>query len=258
MPEYYQRENPMATTFPHGEAFALAAWGTQRNQHEKIAMQDAFHLARRHSSGALIRLPSAQSIADREVWRDEDGSLQTPRVERIQMVLDGNSAGCRDSEQAKTFAKLQQLAEASFSQKYFAKRSSHASANYVTEIGSSLPNRPLIVVPKKSLTIAAIHGTFGERPFKCPLCAHRSPTPKALTAHYKGIHKHDSVGEVEPTRDPNHIRQLQSAGFLSTPEAASRREKRRRVSSEEGDAPPAQKIKAEDSDGAIIISDDED
>ncbi|EMR81516.1 putative transcription factor c2h2 protein [Botrytis cinerea BcDW1] len=260
MPVHYQQENPMATTFPQGEAFALAAWGALRHQHEKLAMQDAWHLARRHSSGSLAVLPSAKSIAKREAWKDEDGNLVIPRVARIQVVLDGNSAQSRDSDQAKAFARLRKIAKASLSQDYFEKRSTHTDAQYVSVLGSSLI-KPPDVAPERKLTKAATHAMFGEKPYQCPLCDRRVPDSFSLKAHYKTFHKNDGIEglkNVEPTRDPNHLRHLQDAGFSSVPENSEKDGKRRRISDSPSDEPPARKIKAENPDDAIVISDDED
>ncbi|TGO45737.1 hypothetical protein BCON_0369g00010 [Botryotinia convoluta] len=188
MPDHYQQDNPMAVTFPHGEALALAAWGTLRHQHEKIAMQDAWHLAHRHGSGSLAVLPSAKSIAKREAWKDENGNIVLPRVSRIQAVLDGNSAQSRDSDQAKAFTRLREIAKASLSQDYFEHRSTHTDAQYVGVLGSSLI-KPLDVAPEKKLTKAATHAMFGEKPYLCPLCEKRFPDPFALKAHFKTYHR---------------------------------------------------------------------
>ncbi|KAF7935546.1 hypothetical protein BELL_0096g00130 [Botrytis elliptica] len=259
MPDHYQQDNPMAITFPHGEAFALAAWGTLRHQHEKIAMQDAWHLAHRHSSGSLAVLPSAKSISKREAWKDEDGNLVLPRVSRIQTVLDGNSAQSRDSTQAKAFARLREIAKASLSQDYFGQRSSHTEAKYVSVLGSSLIEPPK-VAPGKKLTKAATHAIFGENPYLCSLCDKRVPNPLAMKTHFKTCHKNDSAEGFEavmPTRDPNHLKYLQEAGASSLAESSKKAGKRRRMSDTTSDKPPAQKIKAEDPEEAIVISDDE-
>ncbi|TGO29735.1 hypothetical protein BPAE_0011g00060 [Botrytis paeoniae] len=259
MPDHYQQDNPMAVTFPHGEAFALAAWGTLRHQHEKIAMQDAWHLAHRYSSGSLAVLTSVKSIAKREAWKDADGNIALPRVSRIQAVLDGNSAQSQDSDQAKAFARLRQIAKASLSQDYFEHRSTHTDAQYVSVLGSSLI-KPPDVEPEKKLTKAATHTMFGEKPYLCPLCDKRVPDSLALKAHFKTYHKNDRVGgfeDVLPTRDPNHLKYLQEAGASSVAESSKKGGKRRRVSDSTGDEPPAQKIKVKDPEEAILISDDE-
>ncbi|TGO60911.1 hypothetical protein BOTNAR_0137g00110 [Botryotinia narcissicola] len=259
MPDHYQKYNPMAITFPHGEAFALAAWGTVRNQHEKIAMQDAWHLANRHSSGSLAVLPSAKSIAEREAWKDKDGNIVLPRVARIQTVLDGNSAQSRDSDQAKAFARLREIAKASLSQDYFQLRSTHTDVKYVSVLGSSLI-KPPPVTPGKRLSKAATHAMFGEKPYLCSLCDKRAPGRFELKAHFKAYHKNDCFEGVEavmPTRDPNHLKYLQEAGASSLAESSKKGGKRRRISGSESNEPPAQKIKAEDPEDAIVISDDE-
>ncbi|KAF7909876.1 uncharacterized protein EAF01_003594 [Botrytis porri] len=259
MPDHYQQDNPLAITFPHGEAFALTAWGTLRHQHEKIAMQDAWNLAHRHNSGSLALLPSAKSIAKREAWKDKDGNIVLPRVSRIQTVLDGNSAQSRDSDQAKAFARLREIAKASLSQDYFEHRSTHTDAQYVSVLGSSLI-KPPEVAPEKKLTKAATHATFGEKPYQCPLCEKRVPDPFSLKAHFKSSHKNDRIEVLEdvlPTKDPTHLKYLQRAGVSSVAESSKKGGKRRRVSGSASDEPPAQKIKGEDLEEAIAIFDDE-
>ncbi|KAF5877692.1 putative transcription factor c2h2 protein [Botrytis fragariae] len=259
MPDHYQQDNPLAITFPHGEAFALAAWGTLRHQHEKIAMQDAWCLAHRHNSGSLAVLPSAKSIAKREVWKDKDGNIVLPRVARIQTVLDGNTAQSRDSDQAKAFARLREITKLSLSHDYFEHRSTHIDAQYVSVLGSSLI-KPPDVAPEKKLTRAATHAMFGEKPYQCPLCEKRVPDPFALRVHFKTYHKNDRIEDFEdvlPTRDPNHLKYLQEVAASSVAESSKKGGKRRRISDSENDEPPAQKIKAEDLKDAIAISDDE-
>ncbi|KAF7959720.1 hypothetical protein EAE96_001331 [Botrytis aclada] len=259
MPTHYQQDNPMAVTFPHGEPFALAAWGTLRHQHEKIAMQDVWHLAHRHSSGSLAVLPSAESIAERETWKDEAGNLVLPRVARIQTVLDGNSAQSRDSDQAKAFTRLIEIARASLSQDYFEHRSTHTEAQYVSVLGSSLI-KPPEVGPEKKLTKAATHAMFGEKPYLCPICEKRVTDPFSLRHHFKIYHKNDRVEvseDVLPTRDPNHLKYLQEAGVSSAAEAPKKGGKRRRMSDSMSDESPARKIKAEYPEEVIVISDNE-
>ncbi|KAF7881849.1 uncharacterized protein EAF02_006537 [Botrytis sinoallii] len=251
MPDHYKQDNPMAITFPHGEAFALAAWGTLRHQHEKIAMQDAWHLAHRHSSGSLAVLPSAKSIAKREAWKDEDGHLVLPRT--------GIPHSLETLLKRKHSPDLERLQKHHFLKTTSGNDRPHTDAKYVSVLGSSLIEPPK-VAPGKKLTKAATHAMFGENPYLCSLCDKRIPDPFAMKAHFKTSTRMTVPKGLKPScqQETQTISSIyKRQGFSSLAESSKKGGKRRRMSDSTSDEPPAQKIKAEDPEEAIVISDDE-
>ncbi|ESZ89530.1 hypothetical protein SBOR_10086 [Sclerotinia borealis F-4128] len=88
-PAILQMTNGLRSSLPEAHPVAIAAFGTRRNQMESLARLEAHDMCTQVCINTALIMPSANWFAEKWRWK-ENGVIMTPRVSRIQAVIDGH------------------------------------------------------------------------------------------------------------------------------------------------------------------------
>ncbi|TGO13250.1 hypothetical protein BTUL_0073g00180 [Botrytis tulipae] len=237
------------SSLPEAHPIAIAAFGTLRNQMEFLARLEAHDKVKMNRINPSLKMPTADLFVQLWSW-EENGVTMTPRISRIQAVLDG------DGDTKEWYKGYSKKCDAILSMRWF-DGNKKTETNWVSteNIGStfahldplaSTATKPLEEFNKwarKTNNLPAIKRNYGKVPYLCPSCELRFPTKQRVKIHHDLAHMNTYEWQMpQPSVDPAHQErnsEFDEEGEEQLPEEAGLEDKE--YSGEEG--PVAKKRK---------------
>ncbi|TGO44148.1 hypothetical protein BCON_0588g00050 [Botryotinia convoluta] len=210
-PRILQTIKGLRSSLPEAHPIAIAAFGTYRNQMEFLARLEAHDKAKMHRINPSLKMPTAELFVQLWSW-EENGVTMTPRVSRIQAVLDG------DREKSEWYKNYSKKCEAILSMRWF-DGNKKTETNWVSteNIGSTFAHlnaltsttaKPLEEFnkwAKKTNNLPAIKRNYGKLPYLCPNCELRFATKRRIQVHHNLAHMYTYEWQTpQPSVDPTH------------------------------------------------------
>ncbi|KAF7959727.1 hypothetical protein EAE96_001337 [Botrytis aclada] len=210
-PKILQTIKGVRSSLPEAHSIAIAAFGTYRNQTEFLARLEAHDKAKMHRINLSLKMPTADLFVQLWSW-EENGVTMTPRVSRIQAVLDS------DGETKECYEKYSKKCDAILSMSWF-NGYKKTKTNWVSteNIGSTFAHLdPLTSTTakrlkefnkwaKKTNNLPAIKKEYGNLSYLCPNCELRFATKRRVQIHHNLAHKSTYEWQMpQPSIDPTH------------------------------------------------------
>ncbi|KAK6593339.1 hypothetical protein H4I96_11274 [Botrytis cinerea] len=199
----------LRSSLPEAHPIAIAAFGTRRNQMEFLARLEAHDKTKIHRINPSLKMPTADLFVQLWSW-EENGVTMTPRVSRIQAVLDG------DGETRKWYMDYSKKCVSILSMRWFdGKKKTETNWVSIENIGSTFAHLDILTSStatpleefnkwsKKTNSLPVIKRNYGKLPYLCPCCELRFATKQRLQNHHNLAHKSTLEWQMpQPSVDP--------------------------------------------------------
>ncbi|KAF7899542.1 hypothetical protein EAF00_003878 [Botryotinia globosa] len=210
-PKILRTIKEVRSSLPEAHPIAIAAFGTLRNQMEFLARLEAHDKVKMNRINPSLKMPTADLFVQLWSW-EENGVTMTPRISRIQAVLDG------DGDTVEWYKGYSKKCDAILSMRWF-DGNKKTETNWVSteNIGSTFAHldplastaaKPLEEFNKwarKTNNLPAIKRKYGKVPYLCPSCELRFSTKQRVKIHHDLAHMYTYEWQMpKPSVDPAH------------------------------------------------------